>query len=319
LREREEDALPEELAKLERALSRLPLPPEPDWDAVRRRARPPVLVYAAAAAFLMVALGILALARDAWRVEALAGSPSLRGPSFGRRVAVLGGVATDAHSRARIEVRGLGDVELEPGSVLRRVIGRGAERKLALDRGTLHARVLAPPRLFIVETPLGVAVDLGCAYTLSVGAEGRGRLEVTSGRVTFAQAGLESFVPAGTWCPLLPGGAGVPRRDYASDAFLAAIAAYDSLGRADEALDRVLAAAEASDALTLWHLLPRVEREDRERVAARIAELIEVPADVSRERLLALEPGALDAWWAAIGMGGADEWRAWPGKKVSWP
>jgi len=280
--------------------------------------RMPAWAYAAAAAVLLVALTAALLARDSWRVETLAGSPSLGGVTFAGRVAMGGRIATDARSRARLEVKGLGSVELEPGSVLRRVPGRGAERKLALDHGTLHAVITAPPRTFVVETPAGVATDLGCAYTLSVAADGHGRLAVTTGRVTFTHGGFESFVPAGVWCPLSPEGVGVPRRDYASAAFLAAIAAYDSAAAGDAAaLPAVLATAEPSDAITLWHLLPRVSREARTRVAARMAELIGAPAEAPRERVLALEPAALDAWWAAIGMGPADEWREGPAK-VRW-
>jgi len=304
--------LPDDLARLERTLSALPLPPEPDWDAAPRRdRRAPALAWAAAAAVLLAAFAGVRLAGDAWRVEPLAGSPSLGGVAFAGRVALGGRVSTDAHSRARLDVKGLGVVELEPGSVLRRVRGRGSERKLALDHGMLRAFIQAPPRQFVVETPVGVATDLGCSYTLSLATDGHGRLAVTAGRVTFTRDGLDSFVPAGAWCPLLPAGVGVPRRDYAGDAFLAAIAAYDSAAAGDAAaLARVLDAAEASDALTLWHLLPRVSGEARSRVAARIAELIEVPSDVARERVLALEPAALDAWWGAIGMGPAAEWRA---------
>jgi hypothetical protein len=306
--------LPEDLARLERALARLPLPPEPDWDTSPRGVRrTPVLALAAVAAVLLLALAGVLLARDAWRVETLAGQPSLGGLAFAGRVALGGRVVTDDHSRARLEVKGLGRVELDPGSVLRRVRGRGPERRLALDVGTLHAFIQAPPREFVVETPGGIATDLGCTYTLTVTALGGGRLEVTLGRVTFTHAGFESFVPAGTWCPLLPSGAGVPRRDYASDAFLFALAAYDSAASDPAALDRVLATAEASDAITLWHLLPRVDGAARARVADRIAGLIEVPADVARARVLALEPAALDAWWGAIGMGTAAEWR------VGWP
>ena len=309
--------LPADLARLERTLGRLPLPPEPDWNARRRHERrPPVLVFAAAAAVLLVALAGVLFARDAWRVEPLAGSPSLRGVAFAGRVALGGRIVTDSRSRARLEVAGLGQVEIEPGSVLRRVRGRGAERKLALDQGTLQAFISAPPRQFVVETPVGVATDLGCTYTLTVAAGGRGRLAVTAGRVTFTHGGLESFVPAGTWCPLLPAGEGVPRRDYASDEFLAAIAALDSAPHETTALEHVLATAEASDAITLWHLLPRVDEEQRARVAGRISELIEVPADVPFARVLALEPAALDAWWGAIGMGPAAEWRAGTPKKT---
>jgi hypothetical protein len=302
--------LPDDLARLERALSAVPLPLEPDWDArPSSERRPSVLAWAAAAAALSIATAAVLLGRDAWRVETIAGSPALEGVSFAGRIAMGGAVVTDARSRARLEVKGLGIVELAPGSVLRRVRGQGFERKLALDRGALTAFIQAPPRQFVVETPVGVATDLGCIYTLSVAVDGHGRLAVTAGRVTFTRNGLESFVPAGTWCPLLPAGEGVPRRDYASDTFLTAIAAYDSSGDAP-ALQRVLDTAEPSDAITLWHLLPRVNGEARARVAARIAGLIEVPADVARERVLALEPAALDAWWGAIGMGPAAEWRA---------
>ena len=312
--------LPEDLARLERALSRLSLPPEPDWNAVPPRARrAPVFAYAAAAAALLVALAGTLLASDAWRVETLSGEPRLRGLHFFGRIALGGRVVTGEGARARLDVKGLGRVELEPGSVLRRVPGRRSERKLALDVGTLHALIQAPPRQFVVETPVGVAVDLGCAYTLSVGRDGHGRLEVTAGRVTFTHGPLESFVPAGAWCPLRPGGEGVPRRDYASDAFLAAIDAYEQVPDSEPVLEGMLAAAEASDAITLWHLLPRVQSDTRARVAARIAELIEVPADVPRARVLALEPAALDAWWGAIGMGPASEWRAAsPRKAFPW-
>src|SRR5262245_29810923 len=104
--------LPADLARLERTLGRLPLPPEPDWDAgPRPERRPPVLVFAAAAAVLLVALAGVLFARDSWRVEPLEGSPSLGGVAFAGRVALGGRIVTDAESRARLEVAGLGQVE----------------------------------------------------------------------------------------------------------------------------------------------------------------------------------------------------------------
>jgi hypothetical protein len=308
-----EGPLPDDLARLRQQVSRLPLPPEPDWDAPRRlavHAPRGWRVAAAAAAFLALFAGGW-LVRDAWQVETLTGAPTLRGLAFGDRLGLGGTLATDDRSRARLRVAGLGQVELEPGSELRRVLGRGSERRLALDHGTLHAQIIAPPRQFVVETRAAVATDLGCAYTLDVSRDGSGRLSVTSGRVAFTDRGHESFVPAGAWCPLGPDGVGVPRRDYASDAFLAALATYDRQPQKPSALDTLLAHAEALDALTLWHLLPRVVGEDRARVAARIAALIEVPADVPMQHVLALDRSALDAWWEALGMGGAAEWRAW--------
>src|SRR5262245_25644046 len=118
-------ALPEDLARLERTLSRLPLPPEPDWNARAPRERRPRFVYAAVAAVLLMPFAATLLARDSWRVDTIAGSPSFGGMAFGGRIAMGGRVSTDQRSRARVEVKGLGSVVLEPGSVLRRVPGRG--------------------------------------------------------------------------------------------------------------------------------------------------------------------------------------------------
>jgi FecR-like protein len=307
--------LPDDLARLRQRLSQLPLPPEPDWGVPRRRQSHAAQWQLVAAAALLVALGGVWLARDAWRVETVTGSPALRGLAFAGRLGLGGTLATDDRSRARLLVTGLGEVELEPGSELRRVYGRGSERRLALYHGTLHAQISAPPRQFVVEAHAAVATDLGCAYTLQVARDGSGRLSVTSGRVAFTDRGHESFVPAGAWCPLEPDGVGVPRRDYASDPFLAALAVYDAHPNTPSALDSVLARAEALDALTLWHLLPRVSPVDRARVAARVAGLIELPADVPMDRVLALDHAALDAWWGALGMGGAGEWRTYKSKR----
>ena len=303
--------LPDDLARLRQQLARLPLPPEPRWDAPRRReSHAPQWLLAAAAVLLVALAGGGWLARDAWRVETIAGSPTLRGLAFRGWLGVGATLATNDVSRARLHVKGFGEVELDPGSELRRVHGRGAERRLALDHGTLHAQISAPPRLFVVEAHAAVATDLGCAYTLEVARDGSGRLSVTAGRVAFADRGRESFVPAGVWCPLRPDGVGVPRRDYASDEFLAAMASYDAAATTPGALDSVLARAQALDAITLWHLLPRVSGTERAHVVDRIATLIEVPGDIPIERVLALESAALDAWWAAMGMGPASDWRA---------
>ena len=71
--------------------------------------------------------------------------------------------------------------------------------------------IWAPPRLFFVDTPAGVAADLGCAYTLEVDDHGDGLLHVTSGWVALQLKDRESMVPAGASCATRPGvGPGTP-------------------------------------------------------------------------------------------------------------
>jgi hypothetical protein len=48
-------------------------------------------------------------------------------------------------------------------------------------------------------------------------------------------------------------------------------------------------------------------------VARRIAQLIEVPDDIAIERIVALDPAALEAWWNALGVGTLKEWKS-PGR-----
>jgi hypothetical protein len=162
---------------------------------------------------------------------------------------------TGGAAKARLDVAGYGRVDLAPNSRLRLVATGREEHRLELARGTLHALVYAPPRLFVVDTPAATAVDLGCAYTLVVEEDGSGLLEVTAGQVQLENgAGLVSLVPRGAACRMRPGhGPGVP---YYRDA-PAALRDVDPSDAA--AVAAAVAAARPDDALTLRHLLPRVD------------------------------------------------------------
>ncbi len=154
----------------------------------------------------------------------------------------------------------------------------------------MHATIWAPPGNFVVDTPSAVAVDMGCRYTLEVDERGAGLLRVEAGWVGFEHRGLQSLVPAGAMCATRTGiGPGTPSFETASPAFSEALETID-FGPAGDArraaLDRVLAEARARDALSLWHLLTRVEGEDRARVFDRLQALVPAPAGVTRDGIL---------------------------------
>ena len=50
-------------------------------------------------------------------------------------------------------------------------MGAGLKR-IALDRGTIHAYIWAPAGEFVVDTPSAVTVDLGCAYKIKTDESG---------------------------------------------------------------------------------------------------------------------------------------------------
>jgi hypothetical protein len=98
---------------------------------------------------------------------------------------VGGWLETGDRERARFNVANIGEVVVEPRTRLQLLSTRDGEHRLALARGTMHARIWAPPNKFFVETPSTLAIDLGCAYTLTVDDEGAGLVSVLVGWVGF--------------------------------------------------------------------------------------------------------------------------------------
>ena len=228
-------------------------------------------------------------------------------------------VETDDNARARIDME-IGQVEIDPNTKLGLLSTTPGDYRLHLARGKMHAFIWAPPGQFAVETLSSTAIDLGCAYSLTVNDEGVGRVEVTSGWVGFEWQGRESFIPAGAVCVTRPGmGPGTPHYDDVSPGFRSAIETIDlavgppATRRA--ALDQVLALARPKDAVTLWHLLSRVPADQRDRVFDRLAEFVPPPGSVTRDGIKAGRKEMLDDWWDHLGLGTASWWRTW---KQAW-
>jgi hypothetical protein len=242
--------------------------------------------------------------RPFWLVARLDGAPRIGSSRMAERgrLAVGQWLETDGASRAQIEVGSIGQVEIDPNTRVRLVETKPTEHRLELAHGKMSARIWAPPRLFFVDTPSAVAADLGCAYTLEVDDQGVGLLHVTSGWVALQLKDRESMVPAGATCATRPGtGPGTPYFDDASENFRTALAKLD-FGYAIDTpdlqspLDVVLSESRPRDTLTLWHLLSRVEENDRASVYERMAILTPPPDGVTREGVLQLNEQMLQLW-----------------------
>jgi hypothetical protein len=143
---------------------------EPAFQENPLRQRPAVLrLRWAFAATVMLALAGAAYWRLShppgaqWEVRRLDGSPSVAAKRI-RAVGRIGAgewIETDARSRARVKVGEIGSVEVAPNTRVGVVTARPSEHRLALARGEIRAKISAPPKLFLVETASGTAVDLG--------------------------------------------------------------------------------------------------------------------------------------------------------------
>ena len=274
---------------------------------------------AAAALLLLVATAWFVLtARGGWDVRRMAGLPVVDGETVSGegRLHIGAWLVTNAVSRARIKVGRIGEVDVDPDTRVQLVEARGREHRLALERGTIHARIWAPPKFFYVNTPSATAIDLGCAYTLQVDDSGAGLLRVTSGWVGFERHGREAYIPKGAVCVTRPGiGPGTPYFDDAPSGYGQALMVLDFEAAKDPrraaALELVLSRARKRDGLTLWHLLTRGSPDERARVFDRLAVLAPPPRGVTRDAVLRGERPALAQWWDVLGVDTDTWWRLW--------
>ena len=276
-------------------LEQMPLVAAPEglWDTIEAAAAaaPPQRFslltwrYAAAVACVLVIAFAAFWPRSTWQVTIAGATSSFRSGRW---------IETSSSTRAHIKVGNIGSVDVEPATRVRLVETGDAGHRLALESGTLVAKISAPPRLFFVDTPAGTAVDLGCEYRLHCDRTGAGLLRVSAGWVAFEWQGRESLVPAGASCRLRPArGPGTPWFDDASARFVQAIDEFDS---GTNELRVILSEARARDTLSLWHLLSRVSAAERPQVYDRMVELAPPPTDVTRDKVLSLDKESLTRW-----------------------
>ncbi len=273
--------------ELERAVSRLPKSIEPRrdlWPGIAARLGRRRVWYwlplAAAAVLAIVLIGRSMETQAAWDVTMLAGRPLLGSNPLtaSGRLRVGDWLQTDDSSRALVAVGHIGRVEVKPGTRLQLVAARPTDHRLALARGAIEATVDAVPRLFFVETPAGTAIDLGCAYTLETDSLGTGRLHVTKGEVEFATGSRSSRVLLGAIIGTRPTiGPGIPYVEDAPAPLVRALTAFDFEKGGARAARNVLALARPQDAMSLWHLLQRVDPTLRATVYDRLAALLPPP------------------------------------------
>jgi FecR protein/Putative zinc-finger len=239
---------------------------------------------------------------SSWEVQQVEGTPRINSAGIEKsgQLAIGQWLETDSQSKAQIEVGSIGVVEVEPNTRIRLLQTLPTEHRLELARGKMSARIWAPPRLFYVDTPSAVAADLGCAYTLEVDDSGATLLRVTSGWVALELKDRESMVPAGAACRTRPGiGPGTPYFENASPEFRDSLAHLDfdsEPTKRKSSLKMLLSHTRERDTLTLWHLLGRVDEDERGQIYNKMASLVPPPEGVTREGIIRLDGKMLELW-----------------------
>lgn len=305
-----------EVARLERALARYRFDPGRvplRRDVlVNRTRRWGVCVGAVAATVVLGVLGTAAYRwswpqGQAWPMTVVGGGTAGNALVPGESLRLAPG------GHARIAVARVGVLEALSGAALVLRATSSNNHRLALSVGAVRVRVWALPGSVSITTPAGEVVDQGCAFRLSVSADGRASVTVESGWVLLSNAAGESLVPAGASSQMSPGLPPlVPVFDDATPGFrrgsrvleqamLAPLAAETSLDFLPE--------ARTKDVLTLLWLAKEASSDVRPALVERAAQLVPPPGGVtiravaqgSREQLWqwvdALDLPAAKSWW----------------------
>jgi ferric-dicitrate binding protein FerR (iron transport regulator) len=319
----------QEIERLESLLAQFRSVQQPAWihePLPGRAERRPVKRLWLSAVFALAALVLVSVAiaihasfewrpGDPWKVVALDGAPQIGNSLVKDRAQFSVGqiLVTDAASRARIRVAGRGVVDVEPGSRVRLIATHAKRHQIALDYGTISARMWAPPFSLAVDTPSASLFDLGCAFTLHVESGGYGIVQVTSGWVEFETPLRSVMIPAGAEAVTRPElGPGTPYFSDAAPTFKTAVSTFDSHpdndGARAAALASILADARPHDALTLLTLFSRLPPPQRAMVLDRLDAFDQIPDGYSREDVLNLRTDAMDAYWKELHLGSPKSW-----------
>ena len=188
----------------------------------------------------------------------------------------------------KIELGDLVTITLQPGSKLLFDHWQpGKEALFKLEQGALAAHVAPPPavqpRFFLMDTPRGRVVDMGCDYVLKLLDDGSAYIDVLTGGVQFEFGDRRVFVPAGASTtvtkdlgastPLLRGTDLDLRKAVQEFDMVTAKGLAEARGRA---LKAVLAACRQprESSLVLWHLLLDPEPAFRAEAEQKLIDLV---------------------------------------------
>jgi ferric-dicitrate binding protein FerR (iron transport regulator) len=257
-----------DVARLEQLLAPLA------HDAPLRKSRRTWWIVGAAVAAAAAVAIVLALPRgpesSGFDFVARDGTVLVNAQTTSSGTLATGDVLDTRTAHVDLKIADIGRAELSPDTQVRLERSDKTRRQLSIDRGRMHARVVAPPRLFVVSTRAASVTDLGCEYTIEVGADGSGHLEVQSGHVELAtKNGASVIAPAGTHARILASQPGLPMIDGASPEIERAVDDY----LAGKGPNAILAAATEDDAITVVNLAI-VDPAARRAAADRLAELV---------------------------------------------
>lgn len=202
---------------------------------------------------------------------------------------------TNSVTRLEIRVPKLGNIFLEPDSKIERL---RSLNKIHLLKGSISVFKDGAEERLSIEVPAAEIKDyyLGGQLKVTVTDQKASVLEVTDGWVSIINDNVETLVLSNHICQIkADSGVGLPYHNSSSKEFVEAINNYCFTSPGNEgALISILTKADVNNTVTLWNLMQRVTRKQRDMVIYTMFGLLgNPPQGVTDEGLRTLDPGMM--------------------------
>jgi hypothetical protein len=199
-------------------------------------------------------------------------------------------VETNSITRLEIQIPDLGSVFVDPDSKIERM----GVSKIRLLRGSILAMKDGAKDFLSIEVPGAEIKDyfLGGQLKLSLTDPKVSILEVIDGWTSIKKDNLETLVLSKHFCKIIAdSGVGLPYHSASSKEFVEAVNDYGFKNPgSEETLISVLTRAEVSNSVTLWNLMKRVTRKQRDMVVYTIIGLLgDQPQGITDDGLKTLD------------------------------
>lgn len=288
----EEKAKRKEKEKAEKILKR-----EQHKALLKEKLKSPRIKYTliglTAITFIFFIYYFLIAASQPWKIEKIGIVSSTVAQDFGE-LAEGEFLTSDNIAEYRLLIPGYGFVTVADHSKIHRV----HSQKINLEKGSISVSKSESEETVIVAV-FGVEVSSllnNGDYKISISDEQSSVIEVNSGRIIVKKDNMESLILPGHNCRILKNlQPGLPYLNNSSGEFLNSIDEYcfGDPGN-EEKLIRVLTTANQKNLVTVWNLMSRVSRKQRDMVIYTIFGLLGgPPAGVDKDALKALDQTAM--------------------------
>lgn len=210
-------------------------------------------------------------------------------------------IITDAKGNVVIAIPELGKITLEPKTEIELVNDKENESRIFLSKGKVNVSTFKQQGHFSIETPNAIFVENLTNFSVEHISNGITRIEIFSGLLTVITSKDSFALPSKYMCNIITKSSyNVPHHTDAKLQLITGLKELDGGIISHEVIAQIVDASNESDALTLWHLLKRVNRIYRPRIIDKLNEFFPTPPKVTKEGVLDLNRKMLKTWWNEI-------------------